>query len=723
MNGAVSGKLKVALKYGLNKSYWRFCLRMKRFNLFEIFLIVAILGTHLYAAFSAPHNFSLHWFVRDDAYYYFKVAENVALGHGFTFDGINLTNGYHPLWLLICIPIFFFARFDLILPLRILIVVLALISAATSVLLYRLLRKAIWEPIAMVVSAFWAFNLYIHDIVIQNGLETGITALAIVLFLYLLQKFESHWRTEPVKLSQIAWLAVAALFVLFSRLDTIYLVLIAGIWLIFRRTPIRYLLLSDLFLTFAVIVSAYIQRAQVNIYLLAYANWAILVGAMTFTIQTIIFYFVGLYHHPRQESIRQLARDSLVGVTASAIIAGGLMLAFSLIPQVVVPRAVPFLYWIAMLILTFVSRLVVRFVSPWPVSPSNEMESPREQLRTNWQTWLREGSVYFGIVGGALGLYMLINKIAFGIPMPVSGEVKRWWGSLPHNVYGGGAKTLLDVFGIDPTYSKPWSLAMNHFVAWGNYINTHFLHSKSDMTDLIVGGITLLLITVLFLLRRKKSLGQAFSLGLIPFLIGTEFHAFGYGAMPYAAEQEWYWVMEMLAVLIVTALVIDSLLAWIPFRKMLYPLGLVAAAGISLYLAYGFWSYVHYLMPYKETNPNQPYMDMIPLIEDHTKPGAIVGMTGGGNVGYFIHDRTIVNLDGLINSNAYFQAMQKGQAGDYLEKMGLDYVFGNPYILTYTAPYRDQFIGHLQEMNNTPTYGRKQLVRFVPLHPTPQPKP
>ena len=37
----------------------------------------------------------------DDAFYYFGIARNVAHGHGSTFDGINPTNGYHPLWMLI----------------------------------------------------------------------------------------------------------------------------------------------------------------------------------------------------------------------------------------------------------------------------------------------------------------------------------------------------------------------------------------------------------------------------------------------------------------------------------------------------------------------------------------------------------------------------------------------------------------------------------------------
>src|SRR3972149_5400239 len=44
--------------------------------------------------------------ITDDAYYYFKVAANIAAGAGVTFDGLNRTNGVHPLWLLVILPIY-----------------------------------------------------------------------------------------------------------------------------------------------------------------------------------------------------------------------------------------------------------------------------------------------------------------------------------------------------------------------------------------------------------------------------------------------------------------------------------------------------------------------------------------------------------------------------------------------------------------------------------------
>src|SRR6201992_2723619 len=37
--------------------------------------------------------------LQDDCFYYLQVARNIASGHGSTFNGLTLTNGYQPLWL------------------------------------------------------------------------------------------------------------------------------------------------------------------------------------------------------------------------------------------------------------------------------------------------------------------------------------------------------------------------------------------------------------------------------------------------------------------------------------------------------------------------------------------------------------------------------------------------------------------------------------------------
>lgn len=689
---------------------------MKRFHWFEISLITIIMAVHLYAAFSAPHNFSMRWFIRDDAYYYFKVAQNITEGHGSTFDAINLTNGYHPLWLLACIPVFTLAQFDLVLPLRVLLVIMAAISALTSLLLFRLLRKAFPEPVAMLAAAYWGLSTLIHGIITQPGMETGITALAIILMLYLLQKFDERWRAEGVTRRSIVIVALGALFVLFSRLDSVYLALIVGVWAIFRGTPIRYLLPIDLLLTFAIVVFAYIQRAELKIYLLVYADSAIISAVVIFIVQTLVFYFTGLYQHPKSLPVPKLLLRTLIAVTISALVSGALLWAFFAVSHFSdLPRAVPLLYWGLALATTLLTRLGLRLVSPWPPAPATSADSPLLQFRQNWKTWLTEGLTFYGILGVALGLYMLFNRFMFGTFMPVSGQIKRWWGSLPDNVYGGGAKTLLDIFSLDPLTSQSWKLFTGPIRSWVQQIPKRYGHF-SDLYWLVILVIAVIVL-LLFLRNRKTNLRRVFLVGLIPLLISAELQAFLYGAMGYAAAHEWYWTMQMFTLVILACFVITSLLELLPRHKIVSWLTWAGVGALSIYLAFTFAVTIYQRMPYQDPHASEPYMDMLPILEGYTEPGSIIGMTGGGNAGYFITDRTIVNMDGLINSYDYFQAVKEEKGGEYLQKIGLNYVFGSYYILTESMPYRPNLAGRLQKIPGVPTYGNKELLHFVPVAP------
>ena len=62
----------------------------KKINIaIQVILVVAALAGSIFASFT-PANSLLRWYNIDDAFYYYKVAQNVLAGHGFTFDGICL---------------------------------------------------------------------------------------------------------------------------------------------------------------------------------------------------------------------------------------------------------------------------------------------------------------------------------------------------------------------------------------------------------------------------------------------------------------------------------------------------------------------------------------------------------------------------------------------------------------------------------------------------------
>jgi hypothetical protein len=102
-------------------------------------------------------------------------------------------------------------------------------------------------------------------------------------------------------------------------------------------------------------------------------------------------------------------------------------------------------------------------------------------------------------------------------------------------------------------------------------------------------------------------------------------------------------------------------------------------------------------------------MEVLPYLEENTPPGAVIGMSGGGNVGYFIHDRTIVNMDGLINSHDYFRALQDGEAATYLSQRGVTVVFASPRLLGL-PPYYGQFAPYFE---NYSQYGGKNLIYLL----------
>ena len=143
-------------------------MKNKKLLIFLLILVINLLP-HIYVSFSKPDTL-LNWYLTDDAFYYFKTAQNIAEGAGITFDGIAPTNGFHPLWMIVCVPIFALARFDLFLPMRVLIVVQGILNALSGYLLYRLFADKFFEEIGWVAAAFWMFFPAIHGITTKLGL-------------------------------------------------------------------------------------------------------------------------------------------------------------------------------------------------------------------------------------------------------------------------------------------------------------------------------------------------------------------------------------------------------------------------------------------------------------------------------------------------------------------------------------------------------------------------
>ncbi len=682
----------------------------KRLPWFELFLLAALLSINGYAAFSDAYNFPNKWFTRDDAYYYFKVAQNISEGKGSTFDGLNLTNGYHPLWMLVCVPIFALARFDLILPLRILLLVLAALRAATAILLYRLVKGSLSTPVAALAALYWAFDLNLHWNMYQQGLETGLAAFCLLLFLFVLRRFEFDLWPFPVHWTWLAALGVLATLLTFSRLDLVFLSLLLGLWFVFRGHPLRSLLPLDLLsLTVSALVAFVLRTGLPEYY--TYADSAILMLAVSVSVRIPLFYFLGLYEHPKSHPPLRLVWRALIGTGGSALAILAVMLGlFHLgVLKGSFPRTVPLIDGGLVFLLGSSSRLVYALFSSLQERP--RVFTPLRALQYYGRRWLVEGAAYYGILGGALGAYMLWNKLTFGVASPVSGQIKRWWGSFSSRVYGGAARYPTSFLGIDADGElNAWAPFTNLLGQWNGSIEMRLWPLDYHLRYAIIFAVTLLALGGLLLLNRRRAARGARDLVLVPLLAGSFLQVLSYNATGYAAAKEWYWISQPVFLVLAASLLLDILTQ--PLRRL--PMVETVLTLMALYwgltraLLFGQLTVAQ--MQYGAVEARPPYMEVVAFVEKHTEPGSLIGMTGGGNVGYFIRERTIVNMDGLINSYAYFQAHKTQHGSDYLAALGLDYIFANPTFLE-AVPYRGQYTGRYEVLDY---YGGKAIMRFLP---------
>ena len=663
---------------------------MKRFPWFEVILAAFIAAWTVYAAFSAAPNFARNWFVRDDAYYYFKVAQNISEGHGSTFDGINPTNGYHPLWLLVCVPIFALARFDVILPLRVLLVVTGAMEIATFILLYRLMKRVISPPIAAYAVCFWAFNYQVQTIIYQQGLETAIAVFFIALLAYVLVQREEEWITRPANKKEIAVLAALAALTMFSRLDLVFLAALVGLRVVFRGSHLRDLLGIDVLFVFTSTLTAFIIRVGLPEYY-QYSNAALAMIVVSMIVRAPILYFFGMYESLGAQSPLRIIKQGALAVTLGSLIIIPTMMGLAQLAHFdAFPRTTIIYDYAFMMAMVISSRLGAHWFAK---DETQKTIHPLQTLKENWKRWLADGALFYGILFGALALYMLYNLIAFGTASPVSGQVKEWWGSYSSFVYGGSARTKLEFFGVYPESDfNAWMfLDMNAYQLTAWLAPYHYRWNtwwQNKYGAVLVAG--LIIIAILLSISRKNTARAAPRLMILPLVAASGIQLMSYNMRGYAGVKDWYWIAQFVAMMLGSAWVTDTLARHATRLKggMVFLWLVVIAFILPQANEYARLTYINMSVTYYPAGT--PLMDADVFLEEHTEPGSLIGMTGGGNAGYFINDRTIVNMDGLINSYDYFRALQTRNAGDYLANIGLDYIFANPDILD-SAPYHGQY--------------------------------
>jgi hypothetical protein len=164
-------------------------------------------------------------FFNDDSFFYLKIADNLADGKGSTFDGVNPTNGYHPLYLGLL------AAVSQVRPLRGLqgtraVFLLDTALLAIAILVWgRLLRRAGWETpyrllAVLAIVAAVGFNDF--------GMEVRLLLPMAWLF------FACAVWLNKARLSHLLTLGLLAALTCLTRLDAIVYVAIVALGLAWR---------------------------------------------------------------------------------------------------------------------------------------------------------------------------------------------------------------------------------------------------------------------------------------------------------------------------------------------------------------------------------------------------------------------------------------------------------------------------------------------------------
>lgn len=156
----------------------------------------------------------------DDAYYYFQVARNIVAGYGPTFDQIGQTNGFHPLWMICLLPIFWIFK-DPATAFKVVGIVGSVILGCAFWIAYITVAKQLGRIAALVALGLFLFPYQINHLL--NGLETGLLVLLLFLLVYLCTTRDllgpEHAKRKAARLGVLLGL------VFLARLDSIFIVL------------------------------------------------------------------------------------------------------------------------------------------------------------------------------------------------------------------------------------------------------------------------------------------------------------------------------------------------------------------------------------------------------------------------------------------------------------------------------------------------------------------
>lgn len=119
-------------------------------------------------------------FFFDDSFYLLNIARNIAAGNGITHDGLHMTNGFQPLYVLVLIPVYWVAQANRIFPVYFAAVLLSACSIVSAYLCFKIVDLLINVKAAYFSLLFTLFS----PVALGYSLNGAETSLAVMFFLW-----------------------------------------------------------------------------------------------------------------------------------------------------------------------------------------------------------------------------------------------------------------------------------------------------------------------------------------------------------------------------------------------------------------------------------------------------------------------------------------------------------------------------------------------------------
>jgi hypothetical protein len=155
--------------------------------------------------------------VADDAYYYFEIARNAAAGQGFTFDGLAPTNGFHPLWGWLLVPVYWLFPADYWLPIYIAVALSLACMVATALVMFRLFVRHGCPRAGEIAAYAWLLNPFSIALVFR-AMEGPLNVLMLMISISALDAVRGRGRFGP---GELAWLGATAGLAFLARSENL----------------------------------------------------------------------------------------------------------------------------------------------------------------------------------------------------------------------------------------------------------------------------------------------------------------------------------------------------------------------------------------------------------------------------------------------------------------------------------------------------------------------